>query len=174
MTPVKQKTNRHKRLSQGFGLLEGIIVLVILGVLVAITLPAYQDYIIRAKIAKGLSVAEAAKIAVSEYYFSTGQWPAGNKDAGLMAEESMTNRWIKEIKVGENGIILILYSTLGNQEKVHGNTLALAPITHAGSLEWVCGHAKAPDGTNPAKAATTIANPYLPSICREKKKDPGG
>lgn len=174
MAPIKQKANRHKRLSQGFGLLEGMIVLVILGVLVAITLPVYQDYIIRAKIAKGLSVANAAKTAVSEYYFSTGHWPAGDKDAGLVTEGSMVNRWIKRVNVGENGIILIHYSTLGDQEKVHGNTLALAPITHAGSLEWVCGHAKALDGTTPAKAATTIANPYLPSNCREKNGGSGG
>src|SRR5688572_28498661 len=43
-----------------------MIVIAIIAILLALALPAYQDYTIRAKVGEGLSVAAAAKLAVTE------------------------------------------------------------------------------------------------------------
>lgn len=56
--------NRQKQ--TGFTLIELMIVIAILGILIAIALPAYQDYSIRTKNSECLGVAAAAKLAVAE------------------------------------------------------------------------------------------------------------
>jgi len=55
-----------KRVSKGFTLIELMIVIAIIAILLALAIPAYQDYTVRAKVGEGLSVGAAAKLAVSE------------------------------------------------------------------------------------------------------------
>jgi len=52
--------------SRGFTLIELMIVIAILGILMSLALPAYQDYTIRTRVSEGLSIAAGAKIAVGE------------------------------------------------------------------------------------------------------------
>ena len=55
--------NMTRHPQSGFALIELMIVLAIIAILLAIALPSYQDYTISAKVAEGLSVAAAAKLA---------------------------------------------------------------------------------------------------------------
>jgi len=52
---------------QGFTLIELMIVIAILAILMAIAVPAYQDYTIRAKVSEAASIAGSVKLAVSEW-----------------------------------------------------------------------------------------------------------
>src|SRR5512146_482735 len=79
--PIKE--NGMKRVQQGFTLIELMIVVAIVGILAAIALPAYQDYVVRSKMSEAEAAIAACKTSVSEYTSThAGNLPADVTAAG--------------------------------------------------------------------------------------------
>ena len=52
-----------------------MIVVAIIGILAAIGIPQYQNYVARAQVAEALALIAPAKLGVAEYYSTNGEMP---------------------------------------------------------------------------------------------------
>jgi type IV pilus assembly protein PilA len=167
-----------KTLQKGFTLIELMIVVAIIGILAAIAIPAYQDYTIRAQVSEGLTLAAAAKAAVSETYMNEGEAPADRASAGMSATATDTSgKYVQGVTV-TNGTITVLYGLDANRA-IAGASLSLTPYETADfGVVWRCGYAAAPAGlslmgTAGGGVASTYTAPaggmeqgYVPASCR--------
>jgi len=66
---------KKTKMQKGFTLVEIMVVLVILGILAAISVPVYSNYVNKAKINEAISNVESLANAIRIYKMETGNWP---------------------------------------------------------------------------------------------------
>ena len=140
------------RKQSGFTLIELMIVVAILAILMAIAIPAYQDYTIRAQVSEGMNLAGGARTAVAEFYTDKGTWPSTNESAGLATNPTDINgEYVTSVNAA-GGTIDVEFGNNAHSE-LNGDTLTLSPYSDGGSIAWSC-------------TSQNIAGKYLPARCR--------
>lgn len=126
MNTFKQKAQR------GFTLIELMIVVAIIGILAAIAIPAYQDYVTKAQTSEAFSLLDGAKTAVSE---------ACQLKGDCAGSAPVTNE-----AIGKYGTLApadgdgVLVYTFGNDATaaISGETVTLTPTLTGGNVTWGC------------------------------------
>jgi type IV pilus assembly protein PilA len=127
---IKEKS--MKRVQQGFTLIELMIVVAIVGILAAIALPAYQDYVVRSKMSEAEAAIAACKTSVSEYTSThAGTLPAATSDAGCSTD---TTHYMASLGV-ISGVISATTQNTGASPECQ-LTLSPGTVTNATITSW--------------------------------------
>ena len=152
--------SKEKIMKKGFTLIELMIVVAIIGILAAIALPAYQDYVARTQVSEAMTLASGQKTAVTETWANTGNLPANNSEAGVAPSTDIKGKYVSSVAIATGGVITATMKTSGVAKPVQGGALVLTPTvptasnaTDGGSVVWSCS-----SGLQPR---------YLPAACRQ-------
>jgi type IV pilus assembly protein PilA len=157
-----------KKIQQGFTLIELMIVVAIIGILAAIAIPAYQDYIVRSKVTELVNAAGVCKTSVAEYYQTKGYLPANITAAGC-SNDGTANSFpptmpaAGQIEVDASGGLLAQLGGTATAKFFYipgcpgkGTCATAAGAAQAPAIaQWFCDQPE-----------TTILPKYLPAVCR--------
>ena len=165
-----------------------MIVVAIIGILAAVAIPQYQNYVARAQVAEGLALASGAKTALLEYVATNGNWPPGNPDthAALGLPNSypgagtITGKYVEHVAVrvypidpnhhdcidgrlcAKVRIFIQFHASPAVSQLVDGGSVALLPNDEGGSISFTCHDGGTSHGAN----SLTDLTDYLPSSCK--------
>ncbi|PKM22619.1 MAG: pilin [Gammaproteobacteria bacterium HGW-Gammaproteobacteria-14] len=143
-----------KNVQKGFSLIELMIVVAIIGILAAIAVPAYQDFVARGQAGEGLTATSGFRAEVNVHLSELGVLPDAGDSQTLddtLAEVEGRYFSVGNVVNSGAGVIEITFD-----DGVHaGQTMVLTPILNAAATQvasWEC---------------TGLAFPkYLPTACR--------
>ena len=145
-----------KSMQKGFTLIELMIVVAIIGILAAVAIPAYQNYIARSQVSEGISLTDGTK-AVFGDYISTGACPV-NGAGGVPAAALMSGAYVASITFSgtfPSCVATATFYATGVSSAIQGKALALTQVQNAGTYAYVCS----------ALGASGISQQYLPKAC---------
>ncbi len=171
---------------KGFTLIELMVVVAIVGILAALALPAYQDYMIRSRISEGVSFVAAARLQISEGADDAARLAAlavgwNNQLGGVGAR----TKYINSVQVnGGTGEMVVTFNQANVGAIPVNATLRFTPYVNAavplqlaaaflagvqGSIVWGCASTSnqvAVQRNLPAIALGTLPASFAPSECR--------
>ena len=139
-------------LQKGFTLIELMIVAAIIGILAAVAIPAYQDYVARSQVSEAVSLTAGGKTPLAEFFADKGVWPS----TADIVMGNTAGKYVSNITLGGNagtvGTIQVIASmkSAGVNSSITGSTLIL---TSNDGKSWNC-------------TSGTVSSKYRPAACR--------
>jgi type IV pilus assembly protein PilA len=146
-----------------------VLLVMMMGIIAAIAIPAYQDYTARTQVVEGLRLVAPVENAVGQALIA-GKDPAtiNNESLGLTA--NATAQYVTAIEV-KNAAVSVSFGRTANRG-INGHHLLFYPVRSGNELTWACGFAAVTgtrlDRGDPAFSTTDIAQKFLPSRCRSE------
>jgi len=153
------------KVQKGFTLIELMIVVAIIGILAAIALPAYSDYLVRSQVSEAVAMAGGLKAPLAEWGTDRDTWPtlvgpttaaaSGEINATIVGKYSTVDSTISGTFPTGTITVVMTAGRASGQELTVG--------TGNGGTSWSCGNTTVDGFTG---SGTTIESRYLPNACK--------
>ena len=143
---------------KGFTLIELMIVVAIIGILAAVAIPAYQDYIARAQVAEAVTLAGGAKTPLAEYYADNGSWPTLLSDIVPNTSGTYVASVLLDGADANTGSVAIVARMKPNGVSNSIKNGELSMWTTDGGNKWTCDTTKV--------TANPLDPKFLPGACK--------
>ena len=147
---------------KGFTLIELMIVVAIIGILAAIAIPAYENYVAKAQFTEAISLMSGQKIPVANYYMQNDSCPVSGTTTGFLQAVSNVGKYVASVTDGGAPIagglggctIIAQFKTIGVNGGLAGNQVkfTMHMVGPGTPMVWTC-------------SSSTISQSLMPRSC---------
>ncbi|MDB6097184.1 MAG: prepilin-type cleavage/methylation protein [Francisellaceae bacterium] len=132
----KQGLNQTK--NDGFSLIELMIVIAIIGVLAAIAVPSYRNYVIKARVSELMGLARVAQTQVVEAYTTNGLTSSSAATAFNFTNMANPSNMANSVNVGAGGVVTVVGNNTALGLPSGTITLTFTPTFSGNAITWAC------------------------------------